>query len=248
MWKHVMPYFLLYHYGIILSFKVCNMKSIFKQYAASRLESHILLVEQCHGGWNLDPSFWIWIQVAVSERTPYNILKEDEIQEFTVEILGTFFRLIKLLFFWTSCLVPRGITVKSDHYIEVPCHLNVCLHWVCPARKMSQVLHYHGSAQLHTSAHTTEAITNYRVATSTLQFLPCTSRLLSVFSFKKKKKACRDTIMPVTMHHRVSCVSGHRWWRTTFTRKEYILVYRGGRRLLAAMGLHCKIVMPPAMI
>jgi hypothetical protein len=52
---------------------------------------------------------------------------------------------------------------------------------------MSQVLHYHGSAQLHTSAHTTEAITNYRVATSTLQFLPCTSRLLSVFSFKKKK-------------------------------------------------------------
>lgn len=186
MWKNVKPYFLSYHYGIILSFKVCNLKSILKQYPASLLESHILLVHQCHGGWNLDPSFWTWIQVAVSVMTPYNILKEDEIQEFTVEILGTFFRLIKLLFFWTSCLVPRCITVKSDHYIEMLFHLNACLHWVCPTRKMSQVLHYHGSAQLHTSAHITEAITKYRVATSTLQFLPCTSRLLSVSSLKKR--------------------------------------------------------------
>ena len=72
---------------------------------------------------------------------------------------------------------------------------------------------------------------HYRVATSTLQFWPCTTRLLFISSFKKKN--CKGTSTPVTMCHRVSFTSGCRGWRTTFTRQEYIVLYRGGRRLFA---------------
>lgn len=184
-----MPYFISYLYGIILLFKVCNIKSILKQHPACQLESHILLVQQCHGGWNLNPSFWTWIQVEVNEMGPYNFLKEDEIQEFAVswQNLGHILQ-VEEVFFWTSCLVSIGITVKSDHYIETPRHLNYCLHWVCRTRKMS-------------------------------------------VSSLKKKKACKGTIMPVTMHHRVPFTSGCRGWRTTITRQEYIPLYRGGRLL-----------------
>jgi hypothetical protein len=39
--------------------------------------------------------------------------------------------------------------------------------------------------------------------------------------------------MPVTKCHRIPFTSGCRGWGTTFTRQEYIILYRGGRRLLA---------------
>jgi uncharacterized protein involved in cysteine biosynthesis len=60
---------------------------------------------------------------------PYNILKEDEIREFALswQSLGYVLQVEEVVLL-NFLLVPVGITVKSDHCIETPRHLNACLH------------------------------------------------------------------------------------------------------------------------
>jgi hypothetical protein len=55
----------------------------------------------------------------------------------------------------------RVPTVISDCYSETPKCINVCLHQVHPTRTMSEVSLLHNNAWLHTSAHTTQTITNF---------------------------------------------------------------------------------------
>jgi hypothetical protein len=54
-----------------------------------------------------------------------------------------------------------------------------------------------------------------------------------LFSFKKK--AFEFTITPVMIYSRAPCASGCKGWRATFTRWDGMLLFRGGRRLLAKM-------------
>jgi hypothetical protein len=52
-----------------------------------------------------------------------------------------------------------------------------------------------------------------------------------LFCSWKKKNACEDTIMPMMSHCGVPCTGGCQGEITTFTRQEYTLLFRVGRRL-----------------
>ena len=177
MWKCIVPYFISYLYCIRLLFKICNIKSILKQQPACRLESHILLVQQCHGGWNLVPSFWTWIQVAVNEMGPYNILKEGEIQEFTVswQNLGHILEVEEVVFL---NFLPSAYRDNSEVW---PLYWNIKTLECLPSLSLSHKKNVSSVAPPWQHS---------RVSTSTLQFWPCTSRLLSISSFKKGGWGC----------------------------------------------------------
>jgi len=54
--------------------------------------------------------------------------------------------------------------------------------------------------------------------------------------------------MPTMSHCRVPCTSGCRGGRTTFTRQEYTLLFRAGRRPSTRWRLHWKITMLSAVM
>jgi hypothetical protein len=61
------------------------------------------------------------------------------------------------------------------------------------------------------------------------------------------KKAYEDTIVPVR-HCKMSCASGCRGGEPTVTRQEYVLLFKGGRKLLTQMETHWKTTVPSAVL
>lgn len=62
------------------------------------------------------------------------------------------------------------------------------------------------------------------------------------------KKAYEGTIMPMMRHCKMSCASGCRGGRPIVTRQEYVLLFKGGRRLLTQMETHWKTTVPSAVL
>jgi hypothetical protein len=68
--------------------------------------------------------------------------------------------------------LPGRSTLNSDCYIQTLRSLNACLCWVCPTRKLSEVLLIRDNVRPHSSVHTTETI--IRFGWVVLLRLPCT--------------------------------------------------------------------------
>jgi len=139
---------------------------------------------------------------------------------------------------------PRGTTVNSDCCIETLRNLNACLCLLYPKRRCLMCCCFMtmlGCTQMCVP----EAITNFgwTVATSTQKSWPCTITCLILW-----KKAYEDTIMPMMMHCKMSCATGCRGGRPTVTRQEYVLFFKGGRRLLTQMEKHWKTTVPSAVL
>jgi hypothetical protein len=103
-------------------------------------------------GWNLVPQFSTVTGLA-------NVTPPRKTQFKSVLLSGK----IMAAVFWVekgfSCeLLPWGTVVNSESYIESLRSLNACLHWVCPARKMSEVFLFHDNAWLPKIVCTPETI------------------------------------------------------------------------------------------
>ena len=194
-----MPYFISYQYGLYTYLRYVTLRAYFNSIQPTNYKITFYWYSIVMGDetWihHFEPEFK-WQSMKRGHTTSSRKMKFRSSLS-AGKILGTFFRLRKL-FFWTSCIVPTGITVKSDHYIETPRHLNDCLHWVRPIWKMSRVLHHHGN------------ITELLHPAYSSDLAPADYYLILPF---KKKGACKGTVMPVTMHRRVPCASGCRGWR-----------------------------------
>lgn len=185
----------------------------------------------CHG---LEIGSIVWTQIQASV---------DWMVNYQVEIsrLQTW-GMRKLLYLWTFWLVV--ITVNWPLYWHSKRSMSAHLHWVHPKWNMSEMLFLH-DARPHKHTRIIEIITNFRcsIAASTVQSRPCTIILSPVLFLGKKKNACEDTIMPMMSYCRVPCTSGCREGITTFTRQEYTLLFRVGRRLSTRWKLHWKITL-----
>jgi hypothetical protein len=108
----------------------------------------------------------------------------------------------KVLFL--SNLLPGGTAVNSDHYTGTLKTLYAHLCSGCHTRRMSALLLLQTNATPHTSVCT--AITNFGQTMSLhLPYSPLTL-VLSYHLFWPLKKACKDTVTPMTMHwHNTMC-------------------------------------------
>ena len=144
--------------------------------------------------------------------------------------------------------LPKRTKLNSDQYAERLMNLNAHLHWVHSTIKIYELLPLYDSAKPHTSVHTAEAITNsgYIVAASTLQSWPCVVRLSSVWSFDKNKPVKTPLFqwqgLQNVMHQWLQGREGGREGEREREREraavagwEYILLFRGGRRISAVI-------------
>lgn len=126
----------------------------------------------------------------------------------------------------------RGTTVNSNGCTEALRSLNARLFRDRFARKMSEILFNHNSARPYMIVCTMEAITDFGQTVLPHSpynpvFAPSDNHLCG-----PSEKACEDTIMPVQRYCGLLCTSVRRGERATFTRQEYMLFFKDGRRLL----------------
>lgn len=187
-----------------------------------------LPVTDCHGGWNLGPTFWTQTEVAIHAMAQSKILKEEEMQECAISWKNHGYSLLG----WERCYFCEYLAQGGKNELWLPCwstkkfvtHKKRLKCWssmtmlgctqVCAPERPSQILNGQSCCIRPT------------VLTSHYQIITCLVLL---------KKACKDTITPVKRHCRMPCTSGCRGWKATFTRWEYMLLFRGERRLLTKM-------------
>ena len=130
-------------------------------------------------------------------------------------------------------LLPRGTTVNCDHNSKTLRILNDHLYWVCPTRKMSEVLLLLDNARPHTSVCIVEAMTRFR---------------WTVLVHPPYSPGCEDSITPVTRYCRMLCASGCRGGRATFGGWVCCSCSEVKEDSLQRWILHWKITVPSVML
>lgn len=114
-------------------------------------------------------------------------------------------------------------------------------------KKMPDVLLFHDNGRLHTNV-CARGHHKFWVDDCYIHPKVLTLHHQSITCLVLWKKAYEDTIMPVMRHCKMSCGSGCRGGRPTVTRQEYVLLFKGGRKLLNQKETHWKTTVPSAVL
>lgn len=114
-------------------------------------------------------------------------------------------------------------------------------------KKMPDVLLFHDNARLHTTV-CARGHHKFWMDGCCIHPKVLTLHHQSITCLFLWKKAYEDTNMPVMRHCKMSCASGCRGERPTVTRQEYVLFFKGGRRLLVQMETHWKTTVHSAVL
>ena len=196
-----------------------------------------------HKGWNLGPPFWPLLQPTSDWMVPDNILKAEEIRSVpsVLKSMASVFWNFKRVILLTFCL--GGTTVDYACLVETLRSLNTCLCWVSSTRILSEVLLVHNNTRPHACVGTTNIITELG------QTFCCTVPTVLIFHHQIficlfiGKTACKGTITWMVWQYRTLFTSSFRGRRSTFTRQEYMLLFKYGSRLSLKMGTVLKLTM-----
>jgi hypothetical protein len=159
------------------------------------------------------------------------------------KIVVAAFRMRKVLFLCTSCLGGQLWTLLYWNTKKSEC-LPLS---VVSQEKMPDVLLFLDNTRLHTNVC---ARGHHKFWMDGCYIHPkiFTLHHQSISYLVLWKKAYEVTIMSMMRYCKISCASGCRGGKPTFTGQECVLLFKGGRRLLTQMETHWKTTVPSAVL
>jgi hypothetical protein len=137
--------------------------------------------------------------------------------------------ILKVLTLWASCLVTAMNSVCCTETFRI---LSVCLYQICSTIKMSEMSLHHDSARPCTSSCTIEAIreSGWTVLLHLPYLLVSHYHIFTCLGLWKA--ACEDTFVWMTRHYGMLCIIGCRGRGETFMKYRFMLLLKGGRKIL----------------